>query len=100
MAETAKKKPVLTPAPALDGQTALFENAVPSDEALDRAAESFGLVLDARPKVKVRIPPDPLNPHDKAVPVCVNGFVCRIPRGKTVEVPDTVAELLANARYV
>ena len=38
--------------------------------------------------------------EDAPVDVGVNGYVTRVPRGETVEVPQTVADLLANAGYL
>ncbi len=56
--------------------------------------------LNAQKKVRVRIPLHPLNEDDRVVPVSVNGYNFFIRRGEWVEVPETVAELLANADYI
>lgn len=63
-------------------------------------AEEAGRMLAAEPKVRVRIPMHPLNEEDRVVPVCVNGYNYFLNRGETVEVPETVAELLAAAAYI
>jgi hypothetical protein len=34
------------------------------------------------------------------VPVCINGYLYYINRGQTVEVPETVADILAQAQYI
>lgn len=71
--------------------------AVLSNAQIDREAKSMKAILDARPKVRVKIvdrdaaeagttPP----PH----PVGINGYVYRIPWNNPVEVPDRVADIL------
>lgn len=60
----------------------------------------WGEVYGREPKVKVKIACDPLNPEDQVVPVCVNGYNYFVNRGKTVEVPKTVAEILSGAGYL
>jgi hypothetical protein len=42
----------------------------------------------------------PLNEEDRVVPVCINGYNYFLNRGETVEVPETVAELLEAAAYI
>ena len=66
------------------------------DTELQRVAE----LLAAQKKVRVKISINPLNPDDRTVPVCVNGYSFFILRGQTVEVPQTVADLLAGAAYI
>lgn len=57
-------------------------------------------LLAKQPKVKIRIPLNPLNEEDRMVPVCVNGYSYYLKRGETIEVPKTVAEILENASYI
>ncbi|MMZ58146.1 hypothetical protein D1872_201140 [compost metagenome] len=49
--------------------------------------------LKAMPKVKIMIPDDPANPNDKVVPIGFNGVVYTVPRGKSVDVPQAIAEI-------
>lgn len=48
--------------------------------------------LEERPKVKISVPRDSSNPNDTQL-VGWNGVIYSIPRGKTVEVPDVIAEI-------
>lgn len=50
--------------------------------------------------VRIKIPVDPLNPKDLMVPVVINGYLWNIKRGETVEVPENVANILENAKYI
>ena len=50
--------------------------------------------------VKIKIPVDPMNPKDIVVPVMINGYIWRINRGETVEVPEAVANILEEAKYI
>lgn len=63
-------------------------------------AEEVGRVLAEEPKVKIRIPLNPLNEDDRVVPVCINGYNYFLNRGEAVEVPAPVAELLEMAAYI
>lgn len=50
--------------------------------------------------VRIKIPVDPLNPKDLVVPVMINGYIWQIKRGETVDVPEEVANILENAKYI
>lgn len=67
---------------------------------LDPETEKVAKALAAQPKVRVRIPKNELNEDDRVVPVSVNGYNYFINRGESVEVPQTVAELLEGAGYI
>jgi len=56
--------------------------------------------LDKEVKVRIKVPIDPQNPEDKVVPVTINGYRYEIVRGETIEVPNAVADVLANAHYI
>jgi len=71
-----------------------------TDAQLDYLAKAAGEEIKKLPKVKIRIPKDPLNPKDEVVPVCINGYIWQIKRGETVEVPKPVADILADAGYI
>lgn len=51
-------------------------------------------VLDEQPKVKVRLPLDPLNPDVLTTVVVINGYSYGIPRGVEIEVPKPVYDIL------
>jgi hypothetical protein len=51
-------------------------------------------------KVIVRVPIDPLNPQLKTETVIVNGHFYEIERGKDVEVPTFVKEVLATGKRI
>ncbi len=53
-------------------------------------------LLDEAPKVKVKLPLDPLNPDVKTTVVAINGLSYGIERGVEVEVPQPVYEVLVN----
>lgn len=50
--------------------------------------------------VRIKIPVDPLNVGDVVVPVMINGYMWRINRGETVDVPEQVAKILEEAKYI
>lgn len=50
--------------------------------------------------IPVLIPADTLNPGFKFVPVIVNGVRFDVPVGKLVQVPQSVASVLANSDYI
>jgi len=71
-----------------------------TDGQLDNIAKSMKEVFAAMEKVRIRIPVDKMNKDDLIVPVCVNGYIYQIERGKYVEVPQTIADILENAGYL
>lgn len=70
------------------------------DADLDAQARSTGAVLAKEKKVRIKITEDHKNPMNRVVPVCVNGYLYYINRGETVEVPETVADILSQAQYI
>ena len=50
--------------------------------------------------IKIKIPMDKENPGEKFVPVTINGWTWTIKRGESVEVPEAVAKLLEDAKYI
>jgi len=71
-----------------------------TDTELDQMAKEAGKEVNKQEKVRIRIPLDPLNKTDLIVPVCINGYVWKIERGKTVTVPENVATILEEAKYI
>jgi len=50
--------------------------------------------------VEIKIPIDPQNPKDLIVPVIINGYRWEIKRGEKVSVPEPVAKILEDAKYI
>ena len=50
--------------------------------------------------VRVKVPVDALNPKDLNVTVQVNGYTFLIKRGETVDVPESIANILSEAKYI
>lgn len=78
-------------------KSALAANAKPE-------AKTIKEKLDAQPKVKIRIPipsnMDPEKAKQLFVPVTISGYTYQINRGVWVEVPTSVAEILAESNYI
>lgn len=51
-------------------------------------------------RVRVKVPVDALNPKDLNVTVQVNGYTFLIKRGETVDVPESIANILSEAKYI
>ena len=71
-----------------------------TDNQLDNMAKGMKAIFDEMEKVKIRIPIDKQNPKDLIVPVCINGYIFQIERGKMVEVPQTVYDVLEESGYL
>ena len=59
--------------------------------------------LNAQPKVRVRLYQVPKDSSDEPLPdqtVAVNGHVYQMQRGVSVEVPQTVADILEEAGHI
>lgn len=67
---------------------------------LDRDIQKTAEELNKQKKIRIRIPNNQLNPDDIYVPVCINGYSMIFNRGESIEVPESVAELLAGAGYI
>ena len=67
---------------------------------MEAQARHTGDVLRTQEKVRIKIPLDHKNPANRVVPVGVNGYLYYINRGETVEVPQTVADILTQAQYI
>ena len=83
-----------------------------TEKQMDLIADETGKALAEQKKVKVRLhmsqeQKQKLDAAEKAgkqlewpyVPVQVNGYIYQIQLGKTVEVPETVAQILEEAGY-
>lgn len=59
--------------------------------------------LREQPKVRVRLFQNPADSSDKPLPgvdVAVNGYVYQLQRGVSLEVPETVADILTQAGHI
>ena len=71
-----------------------------AEAEMDAQARSTGAVLAKEKKVRIKIPEDHKNPMNRVVPVCINGYLYYINRGESVDVPETVADILTQAQYI
>ena len=71
-----------------------------SDQEIEELALGTGAALKKEKKVRIKIPLNRKNPADCVVPVGVNGYLYYINRGQSVEVPESVAEILTEAQYI
>lgn len=62
-------------------------------------SKSTGKRLSEKPKEKVMIPSDKLNPEDVTVTVSINGWIYQIKRGNPVMLPKPVVDLLVRGGY-
>jgi hypothetical protein len=58
-------------------------------------------LLDAQPKVRIRLTPDrPGEPKQGDKTVQINGYTYLIKRGEWAEVPESVAEILSQGGHI
>ncbi|WP_108669551.1 hypothetical protein [Peribacillus acanthi] len=89
------------------------EKAILNDGEMDKITDETGKLLAAQPKVRIKLPlsaemKQKLEAQEKAGknvewpfhPVQVNGYIYQIQLGKTVEVPETVADILEQAGLI
>ena len=70
---------------------------------VEKVPETFaewGEYYAGQKKETILIPVDKQNKDDAVVPVCINGYIYQVQRGKKVEVPESVAGILRNAGYI
>lgn len=70
-----------------------------NETELEKEAQETAKKVKAN-TVRIKIPVDPMNPKDLMVPVVINGYQWLIKRGETVEVPEQVAKILEDAKYI
>lgn len=66
------------------------------EEQVEDDARAMKKQLDAQPKVNFLIPLASGENEGSEDQVCINGYKMKIPKGKMVEIPQQVAELLAE----
>lgn len=74
-------------------------SAIP-DKVLIDDSMSTGAALARETQVALIVPKSELNPQEKMVPVTINGYTYQILRGEQVIVPQTVADILKEAKYI
>lgn len=72
---------------------------IPIKELIDDSI-STGEILSKEKQVTLVVPKSELNPQEKMVPVTINGYTYQILRGEQVTVPQTVADILKEAKYI
>lgn len=65
-----------------------------------KQAMNTGNIINKQKKVEIKIPVDPRNPKDLVVPVVINGYRWEIKRGEKVAVPEAVARILEESKYI
>ncbi len=95
------------PVPTEEERKALEEEEMRRlpESVMAEQARSFGEALSRQKKVRVKVPVDPFPEVPGAkkadtVDVHINGYHWLIKRGVPVEVPQAVADLLAEAGYI
>lgn len=80
-------------------EKAIELSAIPAKVLIDDSM-STGAALAKETQVTLVVPKSELNPQEKMVPVTINGYTYRILRGEQVTVPQTVADILKEAKYI
>lgn len=87
-----------------DTTTVVSENNNITTPTVEKAADEKQARSTAKKlkenQIKIKIPVDPLNPKDLMVPVVINGYQWLIKRGESVTVPEEVARILEEAKYI
>lgn len=63
-------------------------------------AKQTAKAIKNKKMVEIKIPIDPQNPKDLIVPVIINGYRWEIKRGEKVSVPEPVANILEDSKYI
>jgi hypothetical protein len=72
-----------------------------NDEAKHiEVAKQTAKVIKSKKMVEIKIPIDQQNKKDLIVPVIINGYRWEIKRGEKVSVPEPVAKILEDAKYI
>ncbi len=74
-------------------------SAIPPKVLIDDSMAT-GEALSKENQVTLVVPKSELNPQEKMVPVTINGYTYQILRGEQVTVPQTVADILREAKYI
>lgn len=79
--------------------TESIENAK-VDAKHTKVALKTAKVIKGAKNVEIKIPIDQQNKKDLIVPVIINGYRWEIKRGEKVSVPEPVAKILEDAKYI
>lgn len=79
--------------------TESIEN-VKIDAKHTEVAKKTAKAIKNKKMVEIKIPIDPQNPKDLIVPVIINGYRWEIKRGEKVSVPEPVAKILEDSKYI
>lgn len=80
-------------------EKAIELSTIPAKVLIDDSM-STGAALAKETQVTLVVPKSELNPQEKMVPVTINGYTYQILRGEQVTVPQTVADILKEAKYI
>ena len=80
-------------------EKAIELSAIPAKVLIDDSM-STGAALAKERQVTLVVPKSELNPQEKMVPVTIKGYTYQILRGEQVTVPQTVADILKEAKYI
>ena len=91
-ADKVVEKPVEKPAEARNGA---------AEEAdFNKTANDMKAMLDAQPKVRVLVNLEGDEKLGEFLPVNINGYRLNVPKGKYVDVPQTVADIIAESQNI
>ena len=76
------------------------QKEISDKELILEAKKTAKSLKNTQKMVSVLLPISELNPHDKFVPVTINGYTWKIERGKEVLVPQEVKNILREAKYI
>jgi hypothetical protein len=79
--------------------TESIEN-VKIDAKHTEVAKKTAKAIKNKKMVEIKIPIDSQNPKDLIVPVIINGYRWEIKRGEKVLVPEPVAKILEDSKYI
>ena len=92
-----------------DVETNVEEKNINTTESIEDAkvdakhtevAKQTAKAIKNKKMVEIKIPIDSQNPKDLVVPVIINGYRWEIKRGEKVSVPEPVAKILENSKYI
>ena len=72
-------------------------NSKVEEADFEKTKNEMKAVLDAQPKVRVLVPLESGEKLGEFLPVNVNGYRLNVPKGVYVDVPQTVADIIAES---
>lgn len=81
-------------------EVAARQKEITEKELANESKQTARKLKNTQKMVTITVPVSELNPHDKIVPVCINGYLWQIKRGEEVTVPEEVKNILKEAKYI